>query len=328
VVRGQLGGAREQQLLEFWKRRAGFTGDAARQRLSEVVCLVGAEDRIEGASSVFEADLELVGGRRFLVFRYLLDEELEDHRHDLIGATYAAVDADHSRYPRAEGLCVLLEPEQRHHDPRAQWSDPPMVYAGYLRDGRQLRVGYFSDQVNTPDFAEPEDGWRGALGYEIVPFPEQRALSADDVVAAWVGTKALSPRQAQERARELLMIATDSDGGPAAMCTAYLARNAQLRAQVWHLRVFVMPAHRKPGLALGMSLAAREHLVERWVSGQDRRGLGILMEVEHRGLKRRYSKGRWTPPEFLFIGQNEYGDHVRVHYFPGALAPEPDQGRT
>jgi hypothetical protein len=31
------------------------------------------------------------------------------------------------------------------------------------------------------------------------------------------------------------------------------------------------------------------------------------------------------PTDFWYIGGNERGDHVRVHYFPGALAPAPSQ---
>jgi hypothetical protein len=28
-----------------------------------------------------------------------------------------------------------------------------------------------------------------------------------------------------------------------------------------------------------------------------------------------------APTDFTFIVENQRGDHVRVHYFPGALAP-------
>jgi hypothetical protein len=30
------------------------------------------------------------------------------------------------------------------------------------------------------------------------------------------------------------------------------------------------------------------------------------------------------PTDFLFIGENSRGDHVRVHYFPGVAAPDPE----
>ncbi len=29
----------------------------------------------------------------------------------------------------------------------------------------------------------------------------------------------------------------------------------------------------------------------------------------------------WLPADFTFIGENAKGDHVRVHYFPGAHVP-------
>jgi hypothetical protein len=34
------------------------------------------------------------------------------------------------------------------------------------------------------------------------------------------------------------------------------------------------------------------------------------------------------PLQAMFIGENERGSHVRVHYFPGALAPEPEPAST
>jgi hypothetical protein len=57
----------------------------------------------------------------------------------------------------------------------------------------------------------------------------------------------------------------------------------------------------------------------------DPRGIGIIYEVENEGLKRHFPLALWLPTEFTFIGENAKGDHVRVHYFPGALAPKPDQ---
>ena len=36
-----------------------------------------------------------------------------------------------------------------------------------------------------------------------------------------------------------------------------------------------------------------------------------------------FNQAKWMPTEFTFIGENAKGDHVRVHYFPGARAPLP-----
>jgi hypothetical protein len=65
---------------------------------------------------------------------------------------------------------------------------------------------------------------------------------------------------------------------------------------------------------------------EQFVSGRDTRAGGLLYEVENEGLKQYFDDALWLPTDFLFLGENEHGAHVRVHYFPGALAPEPGQG--
>ena len=38
-------------------------------------------------------------------------------------------------------------------------------------------------------------------------------------------------------------------------------------------------------------------------------------------VKRHFDDALWLPTDFTSIGENQRGDHVRVHYFPGALAP-------
>lgn len=49
----------------------------------------------------------------------------------------------------------------------------------------------------------------------------------------------------------------------------------------------------------------------------------MIFEVENEGLKEYFNGALWLPLEFTFVGENERGDHVRVRYFPGALAPAP-----
>jgi hypothetical protein len=58
----------------------------------------------------------------------------------------------------------------------------------------------------------------------------------------------------------------------------------------------------------------------------DRRGIGIVFEVESEPLKRLFPQAVWPRTQFVFIGETANGSHVRVCYFPGALAPEPDHG--
>ena len=38
-------------------------------------------------------------------------------------------------------------------------------------------------------------------------------------------------------------------------------------------------------------------------------------------MKRYFNRAHWVWTDFTFIGENPEGDHVRVHYFEGALLP-------
>jgi hypothetical protein len=165
--------------------------------------------------------------------------------------------------------------------------------------------------------------WELASGYRVDPMTEQEMISAADIVEMWTSEGVLAPEEAQRRAAEVVLVATDRDQEVAGVCTAYLQRSAQLRAEMWYFRAFVATAHRQSNLAVTLALRGRDHLVRRYTSGEDTRGLGIIFEVENRGLQRAFPEARWMPTDFTFIGESPTGAHVRVHYFPGALAPEP-----
>lgn len=133
-------------MLQFWDARAALTAEQARERLTEVVCLMRSDGELRGVSSAYQADVPLVGGRRFWIYRNLLDAVVAAHGPELIRATFAALEAEFDRSPAAPiGLCVLIadDPVQRRRRPEAEWSDPRMIYAGYLPDRRQVRIAYF-----------------------------------------------------------------------------------------------------------------------------------------------------------------------------------------
>ena len=166
----------------------------------------------------------------------------------------------------------------------------------------------------------------GLPGYRVELFAEQNRVDKADVIKLWIRDAALDPNEAERRAAEILAVATDGQGDLAAVSTTYLQHNDQLRCELWHTRVFVAAAHRQSGLAIELAHTARDHLTERFVSGADRRSIGVLFEIESPILKRFFPDAIWARTRFVFIGENARGDHVRVFYFPGALAPEPDGG--
>lgn len=169
----------------------------------------------------------------------------------------------------------------------------------------------------------PDARWQLDPGYRIELFSEQESIGAREIIELWTGEAGLSPAEAERRVAEVLFVACSLQGQLAGICTAYLARNDQLRTELWHSRTFVAAAHRKSNIAVSIALAGRDHLQDRFASGADRRGIGIIFEVENRGLQQAFPEARWMPTDFQFIGENSRGAHVRVHYFPGAPAPEP-----
>jgi transposase InsO family protein len=154
-------------------------------------------------------------------------------------------------------------------------------------------------------------------------FADQDHVSEQEVIGLWTSEGGLSREEARRRLAELLLVATAPDGQLAGIATTYLKRHDQLRGELWHYRTLVAQAHRQTHLALAMALRARHHLVRRFTSGEDQRGLGIIFEIENEILKRFEPKAVWPRTGFVFIGENARGAHVRVYYFPGALAPEP-----
>lgn len=170
-----------------------------------------------------------------------------------------------------------------------------------------------------PDYGIPlEDRYR------IEPLAES-AVGRDDVLALWEREGAVQPAEAQRRIEEVLLVGVERDQGVVGVSSAYLQRNEQLGMDLWYYRAFVARAHRMSSLAVLLAMIGRDLLECRFVTGLDPRAAGIVYEVENEGLKRNLNAALWLPTEFTFIGENARGDHVRVHYFPGALAPDPPQ---
>jgi GNAT superfamily N-acetyltransferase len=331
VVRGRLDRTRANELLAFWAARHALAEDEARRRLPEVVCALRLGGELVGACSVYAAEVPLIGRRRFWIYRSLLDPVVADQALAMMRAAFDALESGFDRAPDSPiGLCALIAgAEERRRRPEAVWSDPPMVYAGYLGDGRQVRIAYFgeADIDHTVASVDPTHvDWSLPDGYRVDPFAAQNRVSAEDVIELWLRERVLSPAEARRRVSEVLLVATDPQGRPVGVSTTYLSRSEQLRADLWHTRVFVVPAHQRSGIGFELALVARATLEDRFVSGIDRRGIGVVFVVENEMLQRSAPHAVWPSLQFIYIGQTPNAGHVRVYYFPGAHAPEPAQG--
>lgn len=281
-------------------------------------------------SPVQDTAIPLLGGRRFWLYRGHLG--LGDPTQ-MIRGPFEELAAEFD--PDGDGpigLCVALRGEQIERRPEAEWAEPRMFYAGYVDGNAQVRVGYFQGARIEP----PASRGKGSAtpipnpelpGFEIRPFATQDAVSEHDVLALWEREGVLSGDEARERISQIVLVATGEAGELVGLSTAWLRMNEQLWMDMWHYRVFVGSAHRQSSLAVALTVATREHLKERFTSGEDTRAGGMAMAIQNPHL-RLLDDAIWKATDFAFFGVNAGGDPLRVHYFPGARAPGPDAIRA
>lgn len=162
-----------------------------------------------------------------------------------------------------------------------------------------------------------------ADGYELARFDEQEHFDDAAVIAMWEAAGLLHPAERARRVHEVHLVARGPDGDLAGVTTCWLDCSTQLGMDVWFYRAFVPEAHRRSAVAVHLAVRGREDLSERFATRQDTRGAGMIYVVQHPGLKQAFDAALWEPALFTYIGAVGDDDHVRVHYFPGALAPDP-----
>lgn len=325
VVRGGLDPTAGEELIRFWSEHGALTGPAARQRLAEVVCVLRDEEGVvAGANSVFADRVEITGGRRFWIHRSFIRPDLrESEGPRMIEVAYRALNEEFFATGEGPiGMCVpMADEEERARRPEAAWPDSRFIYAGRGVEGAPLYLGYFDGALIGPG----ENGLMTtsglAPGYRIAPFADQDEIGEADVIDFWLRETHMPEAEANRRILEVLLVGVHEVSGLCGVSSAYLARNPQLDMQLWYYRALVGSEHRMSNVAVQLALQGRDLLQERFVSGADTRGGGVLYEVENEGLKSYFNQALWKPTLLTFIGENEKGDHVRVRYFPGARAP-------
>jgi hypothetical protein len=161
-----------------------------------------------------------------------------------------------------------------------------------------------------------------AAPYEIAPLEGHPQVGPADVLDLWAAEGAISGEEAQERVGEVLLVGTVAATGQlAGVSTVRTGRSRRVGVDVHYFRTFVAAEHRKGNVAVHLLLRAYHHLEARYLSGEDTRAAGVLIEVQHEGLKQGQPHGVWPQTQFAFVGENRHGDHVRVRWFPGATVP-------
>ena len=151
VVRGALDEKLAERILAFWERHSALRGDQARDRLDQVICVMWDESgEVIGVNSADGMTIPELGGRRFWVHRSLFAPTADVTAWEEMLETTFEVLAD--EFSEAEGatppigVCALVgDPAILDRRPEALWPDLRFLYAGYLPDGRQIRIRYFDE---------------------------------------------------------------------------------------------------------------------------------------------------------------------------------------
>jgi hypothetical protein len=147
VVRGGLSRERADGILELWNQHGALEGEAARRRLADVVAVAvdKATGEVVGVNSVYAERVPLVGNYLFWLYRRFIPDAGDDVGDAMLDAARAALEADYD--PDGDGpigLCILVDdPDVVERRREAVWPRTELAYAGYLPDGRQVRVRYF-----------------------------------------------------------------------------------------------------------------------------------------------------------------------------------------
>jgi hypothetical protein len=152
-------------------------------------------------------------------------------------------------------------------------------------------------------------------GYAIHRYTD---ADASGVLALWANEQAVPEDEAHRRVDEALLVATHEDAGVVGVMTAYVQRSPQLDVDLWAQRYFVGSDHRMANIALHFSMRSLALLEERFVTGEDERGIGILYELENARMMSHFTQAVWPIVDAAFVGVNRVGAHVYVRYFPGA----------
>jgi hypothetical protein len=331
VVRGGLDD-RADVILAFLSREGDLNEEAARKRLSEAICVGTDGGEIVAVNSAHQAGVALIGGRRFWIYRCLMTAESEELWGRMFESAFDVLADEFDGAADAPvGVCALIDDRARMRTrPEAIWPDTELMFAGYLDDGRQVRIRYFwgaaigAGYPNSPSVEETRvSEYPLAEGYRIRPLSDSGPVTPDDVLRMWEREGAVPQEEARRRVSEVKLVGIDPDGGVAGVSSLFIRHNPQLRMDLWYYRTYVARDHRHSGLAAQLIFRNCDLMDQRYVHGADRTAEGMVFELENEGMRKYFNKALWLPADFTFIGERENGAHVRVHWFPGAHVASP-----
>ncbi len=141
----------------------------------------------------------------------------------------------------------------------------------------------------------------------------------EEIIDFWLSENAIPERKiAEQRVNQVFFVVRDEDNKIIGVNTAYKAFNKQLNNHLYYYRTFICPKGRKYNMIGEMLFKTMDWLETRFIEKKDIEAVGILLEVENEQIKTRLNQAVWPTAQFYYIGKNQRGDHLRVHYFKDA----------
>jgi len=338
MTQGGVDGGLTDELVRFWVTLGALTDDDARARAAEVTAVLRDRAGIVMGTCSFAAEpVPLLSDRRLLQYRAFLADEVTDEESDaLFDAAFevaAAARGDDDRRDALDlslaiGVFTLVDAATWRRRPELIWQRSGLRHAGFLPDGRQLRVRFFPrslviepmpGRLALPDTFEWHTVFPLDPKYTLRPYEPE---DAPYVLALWAAHPGAVPDDiAASRVDETVVVATDEHGEVVGVITAFVKHAEWLQLDLLALRAFVARDHRRSNVYIHLGQVVRKELNDRYVSGADRRAVGILTEMEH--------EARAMMPTAVAIGSGisfvavrSDGALVRAEYFDGAVLPD------
>ena len=140
----------EADAIAFWRRLAILPADIApEQRAKELIAVAYKDDRVVGVHTATIERVEQVRAR-LAMLRTAVDPEFRRARVSMALTLYCRPLLERwsrdNPHERLAGIGAILESEQlveRSKEP--WWPQTRSILAGFLADGRQLRISWFED---------------------------------------------------------------------------------------------------------------------------------------------------------------------------------------
>ena len=140
----------EADAIDFWRRLAILPGDVApEQRAKELISVAYRDDRVVGVHTATIERVEQVRAR-LAMLRSAVDPEFRRTRVSMAMTLYSRPLLERwsrdNPHERLAGIGAILDSEllaKRGKEP--WWPQTRFILAGFLADGRQLRISWFED---------------------------------------------------------------------------------------------------------------------------------------------------------------------------------------